>query len=90
MYCPQLHFNARSPLSALLRAPQSGPKASLYLTLFGILAGFLSTFWNFGYTRVALRMQQYLDAAPGQEVPKVKKQQVGGWWWESRGRHGAW
>ena len=30
---------------------QSGPKASLYLTLLGILAGFLSTFWNFGYTR---------------------------------------
>ncbi|GLC33477.1 hypothetical protein PLESTB_000079100 [Pleodorina starrii] len=55
---------------------QSGPKASLYLTLFGILAGFLSTFWNFGYTRTALKMQAYLDAAPGQEVPKVKKQQV--------------
>lgn len=55
---------------------QSGPKAALYLTLFGILAGFLSTFWNFGYTRTALKMQQYLDAAPGQNVPKVKKQQV--------------
>ncbi|PNW77861.1 hypothetical protein CHLRE_10g454734v5 [Chlamydomonas reinhardtii] len=55
---------------------QSGPKASLYLTLFGILAGFLSTFWNFGYTRTALKMQSYLDAAPGQEVPKIKKQQV--------------
>ncbi|EFJ52038.1 hypothetical protein VOLCADRAFT_87168 [Volvox carteri f. nagariensis] len=55
---------------------QSGPKASLYLTLFGILAGFLSTFWNFGYTRTAMKMQAYLDAAPGQEVPKVKKQQV--------------
>ena len=25
--------------------PKSGPKASLYLTLVGILAGFLSTFW---------------------------------------------
>lgn len=55
---------------------QSGPRASLYLTLGGIIAGFLSTFWNFGYTRTGLKMQQYLDAPPGQEVPKVKKQQV--------------
>eukprot|EP00879_Flechtneria_rotunda_P021945 GHRR01023142.1.p1 GENE.GHRR01023142.1~~GHRR01023142.1.p1 ORF type:complete len:290 (+),score=44.26 GHRR01023142.1:450-1319(+) len=52
---------------------QSGPKASLYLTLVGILAGFLSTFWNFGYQRVAARMQEYLDGA---KVAKVKKQQV--------------
>ena len=63
-------------LALPFRCAQSGPKASLYLTLFGILAGFLSTFWNFGYTRTALKMQMYLDAAPGQEVPKVKKQQV--------------
>lgn len=56
---------------------QSGPKASLYLTLFGILAGFLSTFWNFGYTRTAMKMQSYLDAPPGTDVPKIKKQQVG-------------
>lgn len=55
---------------------QSGPKASLYLTLFGILAGFLSTFWNFGYTRTAMKMQSYLDAPQGSDVPKVKKQQV--------------
>lgn len=52
---------------------QSGPKASLYLTLVGILAGFLSTFWNFGYQRTATRMQEYLDGA---NVAKVKKQQV--------------
>lgn len=55
---------------------QSGPKAALYLTLFGILAGFLSTFWNFGYTRTAMKMQNYLDSPPGADVPKVKKQQV--------------
>lgn len=55
---------------------QSGPRASLYLTLGGICAGFLSTFWNFGYTRTGLKMQQFLDAPPGQDVPKVKKQQV--------------
>uniref|UniRef100_A0A7S3VHZ7 Protein TIC 21, chloroplastic n=1 Tax=Dunaliella tertiolecta TaxID=3047 RepID=A0A7S3VHZ7_DUNTE len=55
---------------------QSGPKASLYLTLVGILAGFLSTFWNFGYTRTGIKMQRYIDAPPGVEVPKVKKQNV--------------
>ncbi len=39
----------------------------------GILAGFLSTFWNFGYTRTGLKMQQFLDGAP---APKIKKQNV--------------
>lgn len=52
---------------------QSGPKASLYLTVVGILAGFLSTFWNYGYQRTATRMQEYLDGA---NVAKIKKQQV--------------
>lgn len=59
-------------------SPQSGPKASLYLTLVGILAGFLSTFWNFGYTRIARKMQAYLDAPPGMQPQKVKKQQASG------------
>ena len=55
---------------------QSGPRASLYLTLIGILAGFLSTFWNFSYTRTGIKMQRYLDAAPGTQAPKIKKQNV--------------
>jgi hypothetical protein len=42
----------------------------------GILAGFLSTFWNFGYTRTARKMQAYLDSPPGYETQKIKKQQV--------------
>ncbi|KAI8464722.1 MAG: hypothetical protein J3K34DRAFT_388344 [Monoraphidium minutum] len=50
-----------------------GPKASLYLTLVGILAGFLSAFWAFGYQRTAMRMQEYLDGA---DVAKIKKQTV--------------
>jgi len=53
--------------------PQSGPKASLYLTLVGILAGFLSTFWAYGYQRISYRMQEYLD---GVDVAKIKKQAV--------------
>ncbi|GBF97584.1 TIC, chloroplastic-like [Raphidocelis subcapitata] len=52
---------------------QSGPRASLYLTLVGILAGFLSTFWAYGYQRIAARMQEFLDGA---DVARVKKQQV--------------
>ena len=52
---------------------QTGPKASLYLTLVGILAGFFSTSWSFGYQRTAARMQEYLDGA---NVAKVKKQEV--------------
>ncbi|GAX82913.1 hypothetical protein CEUSTIGMA_g10339.t1 [Chlamydomonas eustigma] len=55
---------------------QSGPRASLYLTLVGILAGFLSTFWNFGYTRTARKMQAFLEASPGSGAPKIKKQNV--------------
>ncbi|GAX76800.1 hypothetical protein CEUSTIGMA_g4246.t1 [Chlamydomonas eustigma] len=55
---------------------QSGPLASLYLTLVGILAGFLSTFWNFGYTRTARKMQVFLEASPGSGTPKIKKHNV--------------
>lgn len=74
---------------------QSGPKASLYLTLVGILAGFLSTFWSFGYQRTAAKMQEYLDGA---NVAKVKKQQVsrrcasvcaGNWGKGACGRHSS-
>ena len=36
---------------------QNGPAVSLYLTLFGIVAGFVSTFWSFGYTRLARRLR---------------------------------
>lgn len=42
----------------------------------GIVAGFVSTAWNFAYTRTSNKMQKYLDALPGQAVEKVKKQQV--------------
>eukprot|EP00201_Polytomella_parva_P013318 CAMPEP_0175055012 /NCGR_PEP_ID=MMETSP0052_2-20121109/9834_1 /TAXON_ID=51329 ORGANISM="Polytomella parva, Strain SAG 63-3" /NCGR_SAMPLE_ID=MMETSP0052_2 /ASSEMBLY_ACC=CAM_ASM_000194 /LENGTH=178 /DNA_ID=CAMNT_0016319791 /DNA_START=271 /DNA_END=806 /DNA_ORIENTATION=+ len=42
---------------------KNGSRVSLYLTLFGILAGFLSAFWNYSYTRTASRMQATLIAA---------------------------
>jgi hypothetical protein len=66
----------RSALAPAACSPQTGPRASLYLTLVGILAGFLSTLWNFGYTRTGLKMQQYLDSGGAEGAPKVKKQNV--------------
>jgi hypothetical protein len=41
----------------VFRPMQNGPAVSLYLTLFGIVAGFVSTFWSFGYTRLARRLR---------------------------------
>ncbi len=38
------------------------------------MAGFLSTFWNFGYTRKAQSMQGFLEAEAG--APRIKKQNV--------------
>ena len=37
---------------------QVSKEAGLYLTLFGLLLGFLSTFWAFGYTRLAAKLRQ--------------------------------
>ncbi|KAK9807720.1 hypothetical protein WJX72_007137 [[Myrmecia] bisecta] len=55
---------------------QNGPTVSLYLTLFGIVAGFLSTFWSFGYTRLARRMRSYLTAGPRDNVRRIRKSDV--------------
>jgi hypothetical protein len=51
---------------------QNGPAVSLYLTLFGIVAGFVSTFWSFGYTRLARRLKGYLQG----ELRRVRKSDV--------------
>lgn len=42
---------------------QAGPQVSLYLTLFSIAMGYLSTFWSYGYTRLSRRLRAFLDAA---------------------------
>eukprot|EP01025_Chloroclados_australasicus_P030492 TRINITY_DN3059_c2_g1_i3.p1 TRINITY_DN3059_c2_g1~~TRINITY_DN3059_c2_g1_i3.p1 ORF type:complete len:149 (-),score=15.38 TRINITY_DN3059_c2_g1_i3:318-764(-) len=49
---------------------------ALYCAVFGVAAGFLSTFWTFGYTRLSRRMMGYANALEGQEVRKVKKADV--------------
>eukprot|EP01023_Acetabularia_acetabulum_P069192 TRINITY_DN9966_c0_g1_i1.p1 TRINITY_DN9966_c0_g1~~TRINITY_DN9966_c0_g1_i1.p1 ORF type:complete len:303 (-),score=17.59 TRINITY_DN9966_c0_g1_i1:1101-1874(-) len=53
-----------------------GPQAALYCAVFGVAAGFLSTFWSFGYTRLSRRMFGYANAKQGQEVKKIKKTDV--------------
>jgi hypothetical protein len=45
---------------------------SLYLTLFGIVASFVSTFWSFGYTRLSRRLRGYLQG----ELRRVRKSDV--------------
>ena len=42
---------------------QNGPAVSLYATLFGVVAAFLSTFWTYGYTRLARRLRALAAAA---------------------------
>lgn len=94
---PLRRSDLNHPIPSPNKTTQSGPKASLYLTLVGILAGFLSTFWAFGYQRISQRMQEYLD---GVEVAKIKKQQVGrsvgeglivcgGWGWGGQDQEAA-
>ena len=51
----------------------SGPSVSLYLTLFGIVAGLFSTFWAFGYVRLNRKLRAYLAAGPGANVPRIRK-----------------
>lgn len=51
---------------------QNGPAVSLYLTLFGIVAGFVSTFWSFGYTRLSRRLRGYLEGG----LRRVRKNDV--------------
>jgi len=55
---------------------QNGPSISLWLTLFGVVAGFLSTFWSFGYTRLSRRLYRYLSTGPDDNSKHVKKADV--------------
>ena len=55
---------------------QNGPSISLWLTLFGVVAGFLSTFWSFGYTRLSRRLYRYLSTGPDDNSKRVKKTDV--------------
>lgn len=56
--------------------PQNGPGISLYLTLFGIVLGFLSLFWSFGYVRLSRRLRAFLDAPTLDAAPKIRRSDV--------------
>ena len=57
---------------------QKGPRISLYMTLFAIIAGYFSTFWSYGYTRLARKVKRYADVTEGGDVQAkmVKKKAV--------------
>eukprot|EP00891_Asterochloris_glomerata_P009103 jgi/Astpho2/9103/Aster-02756 len=52
---------------------QNSPSISLYLTVFGVVAGLLSTFWSFGYTRLSRRLYRYLSDGPAPESKRIRK-----------------
>jgi hypothetical protein len=55
---------------------QNGPAISLYLTLFGVVASFLSTFWAFGYTRLSRRLFRYMKATAIDDTKRIRKSDV--------------
>lgn len=55
---------------------QNGPSISVYLTLFGIVLGFLSLFWSFGYVRLSRKLRAFLDATNMDAAPKIRRSDV--------------
>lgn len=55
---------------------QQGPQISMYLTTFGIVTGFLSTFWSFGYIRLSRKLMAFLDADGSGTVPRIRRSDV--------------
>ena len=64
---------------------QNGPGATLYLTLFGIAASFLSTFWAYGLTRLARQLRIYAQRGPQGAGGRIKKADVRARLWRSSG-----
>jgi Protein of unknown function (DUF3611) len=62
-----------NPESSVDPLQPAGPSVSLYLTLFGVVAGLFSTFWAFGYVRLSRKLRAYLAAGPGADVPRIRK-----------------
>ena len=55
---------------------QNGPGVALYLTLFGVVAGLVSTFWTFSYTRLARRLRGYSLGGSRGALRRVRKRDV--------------
>ena len=63
---------------------QNGPSVTLYLTLFGIAASFLSTFWAYQYTRLAGRLRLYASRGPQGSGGRLTKASVRKQLWQAR------
>jgi hypothetical protein len=57
---------------------QRGPRLSLWTTLFAIILSYFSTFWSYGYTRLARKVKRYANVTEGADLQskEVKKQAV--------------
>ena len=73
------------PVYPFLCLTQNGPGATLYLTLFGIAASFLSTFWAYGLTRLARQLRIYAQRGPQGAGGRIKKADVRARLWRSSG-----
>lgn len=62
--------------SLAFTAQAAGPSIANYLTLFGIFMGFLSTFWSFGYMRLATKLRAFLEASSLEDAPKIRRSDV--------------
>ena len=63
---------------------QNGPSVTLYLTLFGIAASFLSTFWAHQYTKLARRLRLYAARGPQGSEGRLTKASVRKQLWQVR------
>lgn len=63
----------------------NGPGATLYLTLFGIAASFLSTFRAYGLTRLAKQLRTYAVRGPQGSGGRIRKADVRARMWRSAG-----
>lgn len=59
---------------------QDKNSVTLYMTVFGVLCGLVSTFWAYGYTRLAKSIRRYSEfregKRPGEKVKEVRKSDV--------------
>jgi len=61
-------------LFSMAFSSQQSPQSALYFTLFGVITGFLSTFWAFGYVRLSRKLRSFLDDSSG--AKKVRRSDV--------------
>lgn len=61
-------------LFSMAFSSQHSPQTALYFTLFGVITGFLSTFWSFGYVRLSRKLRLFLDDS--KSSAKVRRSDV--------------